>query len=57
MLDFASALRTALGQEPPNLAVRDMSAFPPIATELRTSLVVRFGPRGDIPHFRVVPQF
>ena len=36
------------GQSPPNWAARAMSGFPPLATELRTSLVVRFVPEADI---------
>jgi hypothetical protein len=32
----------ALGQSRPNWAARVMSGFPPLATELRTSLLVRF---------------
>jgi hypothetical protein len=31
-----------MGQSRPNWAFRAMSGLPPIATELRTSLVVRF---------------
>jgi hypothetical protein len=36
--------RSAMGQSRPNWAVRSMSGLPPIATELRTSLEVRFVP-------------
>jgi hypothetical protein len=32
----------------PNWAVRAMSGLPPLATERRTSLVVRFVPNSDI---------
>ena len=39
------------GQSPPNWAARAMSGFPPLATELRTSLVVRFVP---FPEFGAV---
>jgi hypothetical protein len=37
-----------LGQSRPNWAVRAMSGLSPLATELRTSLVVRFVPLPDI---------
>ena len=33
-----------MGQSRPNSVVRNMSGLPPLATELRTSLVVRFVP-------------
>ena len=36
------------GLSRPNLAVRVMSGLLPLATELRTSLVVPFVPNGDI---------
>ena len=36
------------GHSRPNWAVSTMSAFLPIATELRTSLEVRFVPNADI---------
>jgi hypothetical protein len=36
------------GQTRPNWMVRATSVMPPIATELRTSLEVRFVPKGDI---------
>ena len=39
---------SALGQSRPNWAVRTMSGLPPLATELRTSLLVRFVPRPEL---------
>jgi hypothetical protein len=39
-----------IGHSRPNWAVRAMFGFPPIATELRTSLVVRFVPNPDMHH-------
>jgi len=42
-------LKSELGQSLPKWGVRATSAFPPVATELRTSQVVRFVPKGDIP--------
>jgi len=38
-----------MGQSLPNRTVRATSGLPPLATELRTSLVVRFVPKGDMP--------
>jgi hypothetical protein len=43
-----SGLMSQLGQSLPKWAARRMSAFPPIATDLRTSLEVRFVPDSDI---------
>ena len=37
-----------LGHSRPKWAVRAMSGSPPIATELRTSLEVRFVPRAEV---------
>ena len=45
-----------MGQSLPKWAVRAMSAFPPIATELRTSLEVRFVPLGDIQAWRELKE-
>jgi hypothetical protein len=39
---------TAVGHSRPNWPIRVMSAIPLIATELRTLLVVRLVPKGDI---------
>jgi hypothetical protein len=44
----AGASYPVQGHSQPNWAVRDMSAFPPIAIELRTSREIRFVPTGDI---------
>jgi hypothetical protein len=41
-----------MGQSLPKWSVRTTSAFPPIATELRTSLEVGFVPKGDVGVFR-----
>ena len=38
----------AVGHSRPRWSVRAMSGLPPLATELRTSLVVRFAPRTDV---------
>jgi hypothetical protein len=43
-------LMTALGPSRPKWAVRAMSGLPPVATELRTSMAVRFVPTSDIDH-------
>jgi hypothetical protein len=40
--------RSPKGQSLPNRAFRAMSAFPPIATELGTSLEVRFVPKAEV---------
>ena len=40
-----------LGHSRPNWAIRTMSGLLPLATELRTSLEVRFVPIGDIERF------
>jgi hypothetical protein len=40
---------SVLGHSRPNWPVRAMSGFPPLATDLQTSVVVRFVPTGDIP--------
>ncbi len=44
------ALCPVLSQSRPKWAVRTMSGLPPLATELRTSLVVRFVPLPDQVH-------
>jgi hypothetical protein len=44
----SGSLLTAMGQTRKSALVTAMSAIPPIATELRTSLVVRFVPEADI---------
>jgi hypothetical protein len=36
-----------MGHSRPKWAVRAMSGLPPVATELRTSMVVRFVPKPD----------
>jgi hypothetical protein len=41
-------LADVMGQSRPKRTIWATSAFPPIATELRTSLEVRFVPTGDI---------
>jgi hypothetical protein len=41
-------LADVMGQSRPKWGVRPTSAFPPIATELRTSLEVRLVPETDI---------
>jgi hypothetical protein len=46
------AVMSVGGQSRPKWTVRATSAFPPIATELRTSLEVRFVPEADIEHRR-----
>jgi len=40
---------SARGQTLPKWAVRTMSGLPPLATELRTSLVVRLVPDSEMP--------
>jgi hypothetical protein len=44
---YALQAEPAVGHSLPKWAVHPMSAFPPIATELRTSLEVRFVPGRD----------
>src|SRR3977135_2077899 len=45
-------LTSGSGQSRQNWAVRVMSAFAPMATELRTSLIVRFVPSADATLWR-----
>jgi hypothetical protein len=46
----ASGAMSLMGQSLPKWAIRATSAFPPIATNLRTWLVVGFVPKPDIAH-------
>src|SRR3982074_17592 len=50
------ATQTLLGQSLPKWAFRTMSAFPSLATKLRTSLLVRFVPKPDLGPFSGVDE-